>query len=91
MRVPVKRAIIDKGDKKTVNGVRCREWKVTMKGGYSGLEHDTVCIGMNDHLPYEMTVDWARSRTIYSDYNAPIQLELHEAALQPTSATSGTN
>jgi hypothetical protein len=87
----IKRAIIDKGDKKTVNGVRCREWKVALKGGYSGLEHDTICIGLNDHLPYEMTVDWERSRTTYSDYNAPFQLEAPDAALQQTSSTSGSN
>ena len=54
----IQRGILQKGDKKTVNGVRCREWLVTMKGAPSGLEHDTVCLGLEDHLPYEMTVDW---------------------------------
>lgn len=85
----IKRGILQKGDKKTVNGVRCREWLVTIKGGYSGLEHDTVCLGLADHLPYEMTVDWERSRTSYSDYNSPIQFDAPEAVLQP--ASSGAN
>jgi hypothetical protein len=87
----IRRGILDKGDKKTVNGVRCREWKVTMKGGYNGLEHDTVCLGLKDHLPYEMTVDWEHSRAVYSDYNSPIQLDLPPAELQPASVTTGSN
>ena len=87
----IKRGILQKGDKKTVNGVRCREWLVTMKGGFSGLEHDTVCLGLEDHLPYEMTVDWERSRSSFSDYNTPIKFDVPEAALQPASTDSGSN
>ena len=87
----IKRGILQKGDKKTVNGVRCREWLVTMKGGTSGLEHDTICIGLADHLPYEMTVDWENSHTSFSDYNAPIQFGVPDAALQPASATAESN
>jgi type II secretory pathway pseudopilin PulG len=84
----IKRGIIQKGDKKSVNGVRCREWNVTMKGGPSRLEHDTVCLGLDDHLPYESTVDWQHARTTYSDYNASFHLEF-PAALQSASATTG--
>ena len=84
----IKRGIIQKGDKKTVNGVRCREWLVTMKGGSTGLEHDTVCLGLDDHLPYELTVDWENSRSTFSRYNAPIPFDLPEAAVQPASATN---
>jgi len=87
----IKRGILDKGDKKVVDGVRCREWKVTMRGGPTGLEHDTVCLGLDDYLPYEMTVDWTHSRTTYSDYNSSTQLDLPSAALQPASANSGSN
>ena len=87
----IKRGVLQKGDKKTVNGVRCREWLVTMKGGTSGLEHDTVCLGVDDHLPYEMTVDWAASRSSFSDYNAAISFDVPEAALQPASANTGSN
>ena len=87
----IRRGIIQKGDKKTVNGVRCRQWLVAMKGAPSGLEHDTVCLGLEDNLPYEVTVDWQHSRTDFSDYNAPIQFDLPEAAVQPASASSTSN
>lgn len=87
----IKRGIIQKGDKKTVNGVRCRDWLVAIKGAPSGLEHDTVCLGLEDHLPYEMTVDWARARTAFSDYNAPLQLDVPEVAVQPASNSNSTN
>lgn len=82
----IQRGIIQEGDKKTVNGVRCREWLVTMKGAPNGLEHDTVCLGLEDRLPYELTVDWEHSRTDFSDYNAPIQFDLPEGALRAISA-----
>jgi hypothetical protein len=84
----IKRGILQKGDKKTVNGVRCREWLVTMKGGFSGLEHDTVCLGLDDHLPYEMTVDWEHSRSVFSDYNSTLQFDVPAAAVQPTSTST---
>src|SRR5579863_139729 len=87
----IKRGILQKGEKKTVNGVRCREWQVTMKGGYTGLEHDTVCLGLDDHLPYEMTVDYQNSRSSFSDYNTPIQIDVPEAALQAASSNNTSN
>lgn len=87
----MKRGVLQKGDKKTVNGIRCREWLVTMKGGMNGLEHDTVCLGLEDHLPYEMTVDWAHSKATFSDYNTQIQFDMPEAALQTASTGGGSN
>jgi hypothetical protein len=87
----IKRRILDKGDKKTVNGVRCREWKVIMRGGPRGLEHDTVCLGLDDHLPYEMTVDWQGSHTLYSDYNSSLQLDLPAAIVRPANDNSTAN
>jgi hypothetical protein len=84
----IKRGILQKGDKKTVNGVRCREWLVTMKGAPGGLEHDTVCLGLEDRLPYELTVDWEHSRWSFSDYNSSIQFDVPESALQAASAGS---
>jgi hypothetical protein len=87
----IKRGILQKGDKKAINNVPCREWLVTMKGGSSGLEHDKICIGLDDHLPYEMTVDWQNSRTLISDYNAAIEFNVPEAAVQPASAMSESN
>jgi len=84
----IKRGILQKGDKKTVNGVRCREWLIAMKGAPNGLEHDTVCIGLKDYLPYEMTVDWEQARSSFSDYNSPIRFDAPESVLQPISAGS---
>jgi len=86
----IRRGIIQKGDKKTVNGVKCREWLVTMKGAPSGLEHDTVCLGLQDNLPYEMTVDWQNSHTSFSDYNTAIQFDLPAEVVKATN-TSASN
>lgn len=87
----IQRAILQKGDKKTVNGVRCQQWLVTMKGAPSGLEHDTVCIGLEDHLPYELTVDWLQLRASFSDYNAPITFDVPDAVVQQASTNTGSN
>ena len=73
---------------KTVNGVKCREWLVAMKGAPSGLEHDTVCLGLQDHLPYEVTVDWAYSHTSFSDYNTTIQFDLPAEVVKATTSAS---
>jgi hypothetical protein len=81
----IRRGILQKGDKKIVNGVRCREWLVTMKGGANGLEHGTVCLGSQDHLPYEVNLEWEHSRSSFSDYNLPIQFDVPEGILQPAS------
>jgi hypothetical protein len=87
----IQRGVLEKGDKKTVNGVRCREWLVTLRGGPSRLEHDTVCIGLKDHLPYEMTVDWEHARTTFSDYNKPLQFDLPDTELQAASTSGSSN
>jgi hypothetical protein len=80
-------AVIGKGDKKTVNGVRCREWNFVMRSAVNG-QQGSVCIGVDDHLPYEMTMEGGGHFT-YSDYNRPIQIEAPEAVLQSASSTSG--
>lgn len=82
-------AMIGKGDKKTVNGVRCREWNVAMRSALNG-QHSTVCIGVDDHLPYEMTMEGG-GRYSYSDYNHPIHFDVPDAILQTASATGGSN
>ncbi len=87
----IQRAILEKGDKKTVNGVRCREWLITMKMGGPEIEHNTVCIGLDDHLPYEMNADYNRAHYSFSDYNTAIPFDLPDAALQPVNAGDGAN
>jgi len=80
--------VSEKGDKKTVNGVRCREWKFAIVTPLSS-RHGSICIGLDDHLPYELTKDGGRYS--YSDYNRPIQFEVPEAVPQPVSSTDGSN
>jgi len=77
-------AVIGKGDKKTVNGVRCREWNFAMRSAVNN-EQGSVCIGLDDHLPYEMTTENG-SHYSYSDYNRPIHFEAPEAVLQAASS-----
>ena len=88
MRTMLRHAMTEKGDKKTVNGARCREWKFDTRTAVSS-QKGSICIGVDDHLPYEMTM--GDGHYSYSDYNQPIQFELPEAVLQPASATDGTN
>lgn len=70
--------------RKTVNGVRCREWKFDMRTVLSSRK-GSVCIGVDDHLPYEMTMDGGRYS--YSDYNRPMQFDVSDAMLQSASST----
>lgn len=84
----ISHAITSKGDKKTVNGVRCREWKFDIRTAISSRP-GTVCLGVDDHLPYEMTMDG--SHYSYSDYNRPIPLETPQAGVQPASLSDESN
>ena len=84
----ISHAITEKGDKKTVNGVGCREWKFDIRTALSS-QQGSVCIGLDDHLPYEMTMDGGHYS--YSDYNRPIQFEVPDPSLQPASSTDGSN
>jgi len=83
----ISHAITQKGDKKTVNGVRCREWKFDVRTAISSRV-GSICIGVDDHLPYELVMDGGRYS--YSDYNQPIPLEAPDATLQPASSTVGS-
>jgi hypothetical protein len=87
----IQMGVIQKGPKKTVNGVCCRDWNVAFRNGPAGIEHDTICLGLDDHLPYERTVDWSHSRMVFSDYNSSFQLDLPDGALQAASAAQGSN
>lgn len=85
----IRHAMTEKGDKKTVNGAKCREWKFAIKSSISGTEPGSVCIGVDDHLPYEMTLEGG-GRYSYSDFNRPVEIEA-PGGLQPASASEGTN
>jgi hypothetical protein len=82
-RALLRSATFGKGDKKTVNGVHCRDWSFTMHSRESG-QRGTLCIGLEDHLPYEMTNDDGGHYS-YTDYNRPPQFNGPEAVLQPAS------
>ena len=84
VRSMLRSAMIGKADKKTVNGVRCQDWQFAMKSATSGVK-GTVCIGLEDHLPYEMTTD-SGTHYSYSDYNRPIQLAVPEDILRQSSS-----
>lgn len=86
-RSMLRNAMIGKADKKTVNGVRCQDWQFAMKSSTSGV-HGTVCIGLADHLPYEMTTD-SGGHYSYSDFNQPIPFDAPDSILQ--TASTGSN
>lgn len=88
MRTMLSHGITERGDKKTVNGARCREWKFDIRTVLSS-QQGSVCIGVDDHLPYEMTM--GSGHYSYSDYNRPIAFDVPEAMLQPASSTGGSN
>jgi len=85
----LRHAMIGKGDKKTVNGVRCQDWQFAMKSSYFG-QKGSVCIGLEDHLPYEMTTDIGGHYS-YTDYNRPIEFDAPDGVLQSASSTDGSN
>jgi hypothetical protein len=87
-RSMLRNAMIGKADQKTVNGVRCQDWQFAMKSMSSGV-HGTMCIGIDDHLPYEMTTDNGGHYS-YSGYNQPMQFEVPEPILEQVGA-SGAN
>jgi len=88
IRAMLRNATFGKGDKKTVNGVRCQDWKFSMHSANSGVR-GTVCIGLEDHLPYEMTTDNG-GRYSYTDYNRSVQFDVPDG-LQPVSSSQGSN
>jgi len=88
IRSLISHGITEKGDKKTVNGVRCREWKFDMRTVLSS-QKGAICIGIDDHLPYELTMDGGHYS--YSDYNRPVPIDVPEAIVQPASSAGESN
>jgi hypothetical protein len=83
-----KAGFFKKGEKRTVNGVPCRVWNVDVVEYGSGLENRTVCLGLDDHLPYEVTSNYDHSRTTLSDFNSAIEVTEPPAIVAPTSTGS---
>jgi hypothetical protein len=84
----VNHGITEKSDKKTVNGVRCREWKFDIRTPVSSRK-GAICLGVDDHLPYEMTLDGGHY--FYSDFNQPIPIEVPDATLQSSRSSRSSN
>lgn len=65
---------IEKGPKKEISGVPCREWKITVEITPDQHEYTTTCLRLDDNLPLEMT--FRNQVFTYSDYNQPIDIEV---------------
>jgi hypothetical protein len=85
----LRHAMIGKGDKKTVDGVRCQDWTFVMKGANTG-QKGSVCIGLEDHLPHEMITD-DNGHFSYTDYNRTAPFDAPQDVLQAASSTGGSN
>ncbi len=68
--------VVTKKDTKQVNGIKCREWRV-QRVGVRASDH-TVCIGVKDHLPYEISS--SEGPLVFSGWNQPINFEWPEAS-----------
>ena len=83
----VEYGIIEKGEKKTVNGKSCRQWKIADLSGPGPLvrtqatSHVTLCLDVHDHLPVEMLVAENNARWTY-EFDKPIRIEV-PTALEP--------
>ena len=76
---------IEKGSKKRVAGISCREWKIATERIPNENEYTTICVRLDNNLPLEMTF---RNQTFtYSDFNQPIEIEVPPSTTQ-TAATN---
>ncbi len=84
----LERGVIQAQEKKKVGGVRCRQWKVTMRTA-SGTEQYKVCLGVDDHLPREIEFPGGGIRYLYSNYGnveeirAPVDVQEPEPTPTP--------
>jgi hypothetical protein len=83
----VEYGVIDKGDKKAVNGKLCREWKIADLSGPGPLvrtqatSHVSLCLDIDDHLPREMLVAENNARWVY-EFDKLIHIDV-PTALEP--------
>ena len=72
---------IEKGPKKDVAGIPCREWKIATERIPNEYEYTTICVRLDNNLPLEMT--FRNQVFTYSDFNQPIEIETPPPAAQP--------
>jgi hypothetical protein len=65
---------VRKGEKRIVNGERCRDWVASVPAPAGWREEFVVCIG-DDELPREVFTPDRRLVETYSDWNAAIRIE----------------
>lgn len=65
---------IRKGDKRIVNGDRCRDWIASVPAPAGWRDEFIVCIG-NGGLPLEVFTPDRRLVETYTDWNVPIKIE----------------
>jgi hypothetical protein len=65
---------IQKGDKRIVNGERCRDWIASVPAPAGSRDEFTVCVGDRD-LPLEVFTPDRRLVETYTDWNAAIRIE----------------
>jgi archaellum component FlaF (FlaF/FlaG flagellin family) len=70
---------IRKGEKRIVNGERCRDWVASVPAPAGWREEFVVCIG-DDELPREVFTPDRRLVETYTDWNAAIRIEAPPAA-----------
>jgi hypothetical protein len=65
---------VHKGDKRIVNGERCRDWIASVRAPDGWRDQFGVCIG-DDDLPREVFTPDRQMVETYSDWNIPIRIE----------------
>jgi hypothetical protein len=65
---------IHKGDKRIVNGERCRDWTASVPAPGGWRDEFVVCIGEGE-LPREVFTPDRRLVETYTDWNLPIRIE----------------
>ena len=65
---------IQKGDKRIVNGERCRDWIASVPAPTGWRDEFTVCVG-DKELPLEVFTPDRRLVETYTDWNAAIRIE----------------
>jgi hypothetical protein len=61
---------------KTYSGHTCREWSYTWKIKETGqIMHDTLCLGISDHLPYHLTTSGGWAEATY-EWNPRVSVDV---------------
>lgn len=92
MKYVRERGVIKKGEKRLVDGVKCRDWSFISQIPGSPVDRYTVCIDSED-LPREIRSDDGELHISLSDYNSPITFIAPELPppTEPSTPTTDTS